>query len=89
MPLQKTREFEKDVKRLDKPQRKRLGECIDDLQAHPGIGKPMEHFHNVVSIRLSEKRLVYYLKLGDSAILLLLYKNRDEVYEYLKRMELE
>ncbi len=89
MELEKTREFEKDVKRLDKHQRKLLGECIDDLESHPGIGKPMEHFHNVFSIRLSEKRLVYYLKLSDSVILLLFYKNRDEVYEYLKRIELE
>ncbi|MEK7084519.1 MAG: hypothetical protein AAB932_04760 [Patescibacteria group bacterium] len=88
MELLKTREFEKDIKRLDKWERELVREAIGKIQREPGCGKPMEHFRDVFSIRLNPKRLIYWLKKPESKIVLLIYKNRDEVYEYLKRMDL-
>jgi hypothetical protein len=47
----------------------------------------MEHHANVFSKRAAHRRLVWQTKKQEGKILLLLYENRDEAYETLRRMD--
>lgn len=87
MEFESTPVFDKDIKKLDKNERKLLQELLEKIQQQPEIGKPMEHHANVFSKRTENRRLVYQVKKEEEKILLLLYKNRDEAYEALRKMK--
>jgi len=74
--------FEKDAKRLDGGLRKRLGKTIEKIAANPLFGKPLRHAPCFFSERIENFRLVY--RFQNNELLLICFKNRDEVYQYLK-----
>ena len=88
MELESTPVFDKDVKKLDRSERKLLQELLEKILQQPEIGKPMEHHANVFSKRTEHRRVVYQVKRQEGKILLLLYKNRDEAYAELRKMKL-
>ena len=88
MELESTSVFDKDIKKLDKHERKELKDLIDNISERPDIGKPMEHYANVFSKRTAHRRLIWKVKKQEGIILFLMYKNRDEVYEELKRLKI-
>jgi len=88
MELISTSVFDKDVKKLDKHERKELQDLIDNIEKQPEMGKPMEHYANVFSKRTIHRRLIWQVKKQEGKILLLVYKNRDDAYEVLKQMQL-
>ncbi|VVB67798.1 Uncharacterised protein [Candidatus Norongarragalina meridionalis] len=75
-------EYEKDVKRPDKPMREQLLSKLEKIGKNPNVGKPMKHRSNVFSERIGEKRLLYLVE-GET-VKLLCFKNRDEVYGYFR-----
>ena len=87
MELESTSVFDKDIKKLDKHERKELQDLLDKIEQQPEFGKPMEHYANVFSKRTINRRLIWQVKKQDSKILLLLYKNRDEAYKALREMK--
>ena len=88
LEFESTSVFDKDVKKLDRNERKELHDLLDKIRERPEIGKPMEHYANVFSKRTVQRRLIWQVKRQEGKILLLLYKNRDEAYETLRRMQL-
>lgn len=88
MNLETTPIFDRDIKRLDRHERKELKDLIDKIEKQPEIGKPLEHYANVFSKRTEHRRLIWKVNRQEGAILLLMYKNRDEVYEELKRIKI-
>ena len=78
--------YDRDVKKLDKHERRLLLELLEKIRQDPQIGKPMEHYANVFSKRTGPRRLIYKLKLQEGIISLILYENRDEAYETLRKM---
>ncbi len=88
MEFESTLVFDRDVKKLDKHEKKVLKELLEKIAKQPEIGKPMGHFANVFSKRTIHRRLIWQVKKQENKILLLLYKNRDEVYEELRQMRL-
>ena len=88
MEFESTPVFDKDVKKLDKHEQKVLKEILEKIRKQPDIGKPMEHCDNVFSKRIDPRRLVYQVKKQEGKIFLLLYKNRDDVYDALRKMNL-
>ena len=88
MKLETTSIFDKDIKKLDEHERKELKDLIDKIEKQPEMGKPMEHYANVFSKRTEHRRLIWKVKKQEGTIFLLLYKNRDEVYEELKRLKI-
>ena len=88
LELESTPIFDKDIKKLDKHERKELKDLIDKLAERPDMGKPMEHYSNVFSKRTEHRRLIWQVKKQDGVILFLMYKNRDEVYEALRSLKL-
>ena len=88
MELETTPIFDKDIKKLDKHERKELKDLIDKISEQPEFGKPMEHYANVFSKRTEHRRLIWKVKKQEGIILFLMYKNRDEVYEELKRLKI-
>ena len=88
MDFESTSVFDKDNKKLDKHERKELKDLLDKISDQPKIGKPMEHYTNVFSKRTEHRRLIWKVKKQEGIVLLLMYKNRDEVYEELKRLKI-
>jgi len=88
MQLETTPIFDKDIKHLDKHERKELKDLIDKILGQPEIGKPMEHYANVFSKRTLHRRLIWKVKKQDGVVILIMYKNRDEVYEALRSLKL-
>ncbi len=88
MEFESTSVFDKDVRKLDRSERKLLQKLLGNIMQNPEIGKPMEHHSNVFSKRTEHRRLVYKVKRREGKILLLLYKNRDEAYEELLKMRI-
>jgi len=86
MEFESTPVYDKDIKKLDKHEKEELKELLGKILENPEIGKLMEHYANVFSKRTEHKRLVYEIMRKEEKILLLLYKNRDEVYGRLKMM---
>jgi len=84
MEFESTSVFDKDVKKLDRNERRQLKAVLEKISLQPDSGKPLHHYANVFSRRVCERRLVYQYKSGEKRILLLLYKNRDEAHEELK-----
>ncbi len=84
MDVEKTGEFDKDIKKLTAKEKQRLGEIISEI-AHSGKkGKQLHHLKEVFSIRIENKRLVYQIMEKEDKLLLLMFKSREDVYEYLK-----
>lgn len=88
LDFESTSVFDKDIKKLDKHERKELKDLLDKISDWPEIGKPMGHYTNVFSKRTEHRRLIWKVKKQEGIILLLMYKNRDEVYEELKRLKI-
>ena len=88
MELTSTSVFDKDIKKLDKHERKVLQDLLDEIEKTPEMGKPMEHYANVFSKRTIHRRLIWQVKKQEGKILLLLYRNRDEAYEVLRQMQI-
>ena len=86
MELESTAVYDKDIKKLDKHEKAELKDLLEKILENPEIGKPMEHHANVFSKRTEHRRLIYKVFKNEGKILLLLYKNRDEVFEFLKKM---
>lgn len=82
MQLEQTGEFEKDIKKLDKPIKKRLKESIEKISENPKIGKSLKHLKSVFSVRIMNYRLIYQYKA--EKILFICFKSRKGVYDYLK-----
>ena len=87
MEFDSTAVFDKDVGRLDGNERKLLKELLAKIALQPEFGKPMEHYTGVFSKRTTSRRLIWQFKRQENKVLLLLYKNRDEAYEALRRMK--
>ena len=83
MELLQTGEFERDVGKLDRGMKRQLGKAIEKISKNPNAGKPLKHLDSVFSERVSNFRLIYQFK--DDGMLLVCFKNRDEVYGYLKK----
>jgi len=79
-----TKEFEKDFRKLDANERKILKEHLQLIERNPGSGKPMRHHANLFSLRIMHRRLIYETIKENGGIILHFYKNRDEVYDYLR-----
>ena len=88
MELISTSVFDKDIKKLDKNERKMLQDLFDKIEKQPELGKPIEHYANVFSKRTIHRRLIWQVKKQEGKILLLLYRNRDEAYEVLRQMQI-
>jgi mRNA-degrading endonuclease RelE of RelBE toxin-antitoxin system len=86
MELESTLVFDKDAKKLDKNERKLLQELIDDILQQPEGRKPLEHHANLFSKRTEHRRLIWSFSKSEGKIILLLYKNRDEAYDALRKM---
>lgn len=67
--------------RLDGSMRPRLKAAIEKIVRQPQSGKPLKHFSNVFSECVGPFRLIY--KLEPDVLLLVCFKNRDEVYDEL------
>jgi mRNA-degrading endonuclease RelE of RelBE toxin-antitoxin system len=78
--------FDKDIKKLDKHERKELRDIVEKIQKQPEMGKPMEHYASVFSKRTLHRRLIWKVKKQEGVILLMMYKNRDEVYGELRKL---
>ncbi|MCX6773445.1 MAG: type II toxin-antitoxin system RelE/ParE family toxin [Candidatus Micrarchaeota archaeon] len=83
MGFETTKEFEKDFKKLDANERKILKEHLQLIERNPESGKPMRHHANIFSLRIMNRRLIYEI-FKEERIVLHFYKNRDEVYAYLR-----
>ena len=88
MEFESTPVFDNDIKKLDKNERKQLEELLEKILEKPEMGKPLEHYANVFSKRTKHRRLIYLVKNEIGKILLVMYKNREEVYEALKKIRL-
>jgi mRNA-degrading endonuclease RelE of RelBE toxin-antitoxin system len=86
MEFESTPTFDRDVRKLDKHERQLLKELLEKIRQDPQIGKPMEHYSNVFSKRTGPRRLIYKVNLPERIIILILYENRDEAYETLRKM---
>jgi mRNA-degrading endonuclease RelE of RelBE toxin-antitoxin system len=84
MEVEQTREFEKDTKKITAKTKQRIDDVVKVLANSKKLGKELHHLGDVYSIRIENKRLVYQILERENKIILLLFKSREEVYEYLK-----
>lgn len=78
--------FERDVKKLDKPDKERLKELILRIKEDPNRFKPLRGYAGLFRVRFSGLRLVYALR--DETIWLIIVDKRKRVYkEMLKRLK--
>jgi mRNA-degrading endonuclease RelE of RelBE toxin-antitoxin system len=84
MILEKTSTFSKDIKHLDKPMKRILKERITDMLKEPERFKPLLHYKNIRSAKIGGKRLLYQYLKNENKIILLMFKSRDGVYDYLR-----
>lgn len=77
----------KQIRKLDKHIKERVGKSLERLAYHPDLGKPLKGKENLWSYRFGtpggEYRAVYRIK--SEAILIILVGSRESVYEILKR----
>jgi mRNA-degrading endonuclease RelE of RelBE toxin-antitoxin system len=81
--VKQTHEFEKDFKKIDKSLKLKLKKKIKKIIEFPLSGKPLKHLSKVFSERLEGHRLIYEFK--ENKILLICFKNRNDVYAYLQK----
>lgn len=86
MLIESTNEFEKDLKRISKEESGRIKDAIQRLESGEQQGKPLLYVKNVFSVRIGNKRLIYRMELGSGRALILFFKNREQVYDYLRRI---
>jgi mRNA-degrading endonuclease RelE of RelBE toxin-antitoxin system len=88
MEIETSPVFDKDIKKLDKHERKELKDLLIKIKENPEIGKPLEHHANVFSKRVEPRRLVWKVKKQEGVVLFIMYKNRDEVYSELRKLNI-
>jgi len=71
----------KEIQKLDKPNRKRLMEAIDNLADNPHVGKLLKgDFSGLRRIRVGSYRVIYEINEGEILILVLRIAHRKKVY---------
>ena len=71
----------KEIQLLDKPDRKRLVEAIDNLTGNPHVGKLLKgEFSGLRRIRVGSFRVIYEINEGEVLILILRVAHRKKVY---------
>ena len=71
----------KEIQRLDKADRKRLVEAIDNLTDNPHVGKLLKgEFSGLRRIRAGSFRVIYEINEGEILILALRVAHRKKVY---------
>ncbi|MDE1849108.1 MAG: type II toxin-antitoxin system YoeB family toxin [Candidatus Micrarchaeota archaeon] len=81
MEIFSTASFDKDFRKATKEEVKRINAIVEGLKASNFIGKPLRHAKNTYSVRIGNKRFVY--NIDGSRILLIFFKSREGVYDYL------
>ncbi len=84
MEVEKTREFEKDTKKVSAKTKQRIDDVVRTVISSGKFGKELHHMKDVYSVRIENKRLVYQILERENKIILLLFKSREEVYKYLQ-----
>lgn len=84
MQIEVTREFEKDTKKITEKERQRLDEIVVRLAKSESLGKQLHHMKDVFSVYIGNKRLVYKAVPEHGRIVLLFFKSREGVYDYLR-----
>ena len=84
-----TGEFDRDYRKATKEELKRISDAIEQIKAcsfigNNFVGKALRHTKDTYSIRIGNKRLVYHIERNEPEILLLFFKSREGVYDYLK-----
>ena len=84
-----TGEFDRDYRKTTKEELKHICDAVGQIKActfteKNFIGKALRHTKDTYSIRIGNKRLVYHIERNDQEILLLFFKSREGVYDYLK-----
>ena len=87
MPIESTNEFDKDIKRISKEDSARISEAIQKLERDEQPGKPLLYVKNVFSMRIGNKRLIYKFEKEGNHVLLLFFKSREQVYDYLRKIQ--
>lgn len=82
MEIFSTIEFDKDIKKIDKNTKDRIEEIINGLKKSDFKGKPLGHVKKIYSIRIENKRFVY--QVDENKVILLFFKSRENVYDYLR-----
>ena len=71
----------KEIQKLDKPNRKRLIEAIDNLAGNPHVGKLLKgDFSGLRRIRVGSYRVIYEINEGEVLILVLRVAHRKRAY---------
>lgn len=89
MEIFSTSEFDKDYKKASKEEVKRINEAVEQIKAcsfirNDCVGKQLHHTKDTYSIRIGNKRVVYRIEKENARALLLFFKSREGVYDYLK-----
>lgn len=82
MEILSTGEFDKDLKKANKEEVKRIHTLIELLKASGIMGKQLHYVKNTYSVRVGNKRLVY--RVEKSKVTLLFFKSREDIYDYLR-----
>ena len=75
-----SREFIKDVKRLDSFNRKKLEKQIKKIISNPNVGKPLRYIRGERSLYIKPFRLIYAIKKDE--IILLKFEHRKSAYKH-------
>ena len=71
----------KDIQKVDKPNRKRLIEAIDNLSDNPHVGKLLKgDFSGLRRIRVGFYRVIYEINEGEILVLVLRIAHRKKAY---------
>ena len=71
----------KEIQKLDKPNRKRLIEAIDNLVGNPHVGKLLKgDFSGLRRIRVGSYRVIYEINEGEIWVLVLRIAHRKKAY---------
>jgi len=84
MKVERTKEFEKDTKKISAKTKQRIDEVVRTVINSKKFGKELHHMKDVYSVRIENKRLVYQVLENEDKVMLLLFKSREEVYRYLQ-----
>lgn len=75
-----SREFIKDVKRLDSFNRKKLEKQIKKIISNPNVGKPLRYTRGERSLYIKPFRLIYAIRKDE--IILLKFEHRKSAYKH-------
>jgi mRNA interferase RelE/StbE len=77
-----TREFLKNLERLDIQTNQRIISSIEDLSGNPFLGKPLRgELKGLYSLRIGKYRVIYSVDTKRQEIVLHAAKHRSKVYE--------